>query len=98
MSAFAVIQYIITGVDTNSPSPLGSTITAFRTLKGKKKFSQSVAKFLIKHAQDTGWAILSLPILRKQLTNKAWSVLLVLFRGICLWYQFIYQVHNKANI
>lgn len=36
MCAFTIIQYIILCVDTNSPSPLGSTITAFRTLKRQK--------------------------------------------------------------
>lgn len=36
MRAFAIIQDIILGVDTNSPSPLDSTITAFRTLKRQK--------------------------------------------------------------
>lgn len=37
MCAFAVIQDIISGVDTNSPSPLDSAITAFRTLKRQRK-------------------------------------------------------------
>lgn len=33
MHAFAVIQHIISRIDTDSPSPLNSTITAFGTLE-----------------------------------------------------------------
>lgn len=45
-----------------------------------KKLNKSVAEFFIKHAQDPGYAGLSWPDLKKQLTNQPWPILVVIWR------------------